>query len=326
MSPEVAAVLGRSQRETFGRTMSELADENPNVLVLDADLANSTKADIFAAAHPDRFLQMGIAEQNMVGVAAGLATQGFIPVVTTFACFAVYRALDQVRVLVAQPHLNVKVAGAYSGLLTGFTGKTHQAIDDLSVMRSMPGMVVIAPADEAETRAALRAAIEYEGPVYLRLTRDPGPLLFAGEETFEIGRARWLRHGADVTIFSTGQETTRVLDAAGILEGRGIRAAVVHVPTIKPLDAELIRRAARATRRIVSAEEHSVIGGLGAAVAEALGEAGGLPHLRLGIQDTWGESASNDDLLERHGLSVERLVESVEGFVDGSAAQANNRE
>jgi transketolase len=321
MSPDAAAVMGRSQRETFGRTISELADENPNVLVLDGDLANSTKADIFAAAHPDRFLQMGIAEQNMVGVAAGLATQGFIPVVTTFACFAVYRALDQVRVLVAQPHLNVKIVGAYSGLLTGFTGKTHQAIDDLSVMRSIPGMVVIAPADEAETRAALRAAIDYSGPVYMRLTRDPGPLLFDGEETFEIGRARWLRHGADVTIFSTGQETTRVLDAAEVLAGRGVKAAVVHVPTIKPLDVELIRRAARATGRIVSAEEHSIIGGLGGAVAESLGEAGGLRHLRLGINDTWGESASNDDLLERHGLSVERLVESIEAFVDDSAAQ-----
>lgn len=319
MSPEAAVVLGRSQRETFGRTLSEVADENPNVVVLDGDLANSTKADIFAAAHPDRFLQMGIAEQNMVGVAAGLATQGFIPVVTTFACFAVYRALDQVRVLVAQPRLNVKIVGAYSGLLTGFTGKTHQAIDDLSVMRSIPGMVVIAPADEAETRAALRAAIDYVGPVYMRLTRDPGPLLFdgifGGGERFEIGRARWLRQGTDLTIFSTGQETTRTLAAAEVLEGRGVKAAVVHVPTLKPLDVELIRQAARAAGRIVSAEEHSVIGGLGGAVGEALGEAGGRPHLRLGIQDTWGESASNDDLLERHGLSVERLVESIAAFV-----------
>ncbi|MGH2465861.1 MAG: transketolase family protein [Candidatus Limnocylindrales bacterium] len=314
MSPD-PSVLGRSQRETFGRTISELADEDPNILVLDGDLANSTKADIVAGAHPDRFLQMGIAEQNMVGVAAGLATQGFIPIVSTFACFAVYRALDQVRVLVAQPHLNVKLVGAYSGLTTGFTGKTHQAIDDLSVMRSIPGMVVIAPADEAETRTALRAAVAYVGPVYVRLTRDPGPLIFDRADAFEIGRARWLRQGADVTIFSTGQQTTRVLQAADLLERRGIEAAVVHVPTLKPLDAELIRRAARATGRIVSAEEHAIIGGLGAAVAEAVGESGGVPQLRLGIQDRWGESASNDDLLERHGLSVARLVESIGAFV-----------
>ncbi len=175
MSAEATPRLGRSQRETFGVTLTELAGGDPRVLVLDGDLANSTRVDIFAAAHPRQFLEMGIAEQNMVGVAAGLATQGFVPIVSTFACFAVYRALDQIRVLIAQPHLNVKIVGGYSGLLTGFTGKTHQAIDDLSVMRSIPGMVVIAPADENETRTALRAAIEYDGPVYMRLTRDPGP-------------------------------------------------------------------------------------------------------------------------------------------------------
>ena len=315
MSPEVGR-LGRSQRETFGLALADLAADNTRLLVLDADLANSTRADIFAAAHPERFLEMGIAEQNMVGVAAGLATQGFIPVVTTFACFAVYRALDQVRILVAQPHLNVKIVGGYSGLLTGFTGKTHQAIDDLSVMRAIPGMVVIASADEVETRTALRAAVEYVGPVYMRLTRDPGPVLFSDEDTFEIGRARWLQHGRDLTIFSTGQQTTRCLMAAELLAARGLHAAVVHVPTIKPLDVDLIRRAAGATGLIVTAEEHSVIGGLGAAVAEVLGEVGSMPHLRLGIKDTWGESASNDALLEKHGLSASRMAESIEAFTE----------
>lgn len=320
MLSDDSTCFGRSQRETFGLTLSEIAQVNSKVVVLDADLANSTRADIFAAAHPARFLQMGIAEQNMMGVAAGLATQGFIPVVSTFACFAVYRALDQVRVLVAQPHLNVKIVGGYSGLLTGFTGKTHQATDDLSVMRSIPGMVVIAPGDETETRTALRAAVEYVGPVYLRLTRDPGRQIFVGEETFEIGRARWLCDGRDVTIFSTGQQTTRVLEALKLLGNRGLSAALVHVPTIKPLDSQLIRNAARATGLVVSVEEHSVIGGLGGAIAEALGEEQPLPLLRLGIQDRWGESASNDALLERHGLSPARLAESVADFVERARA------
>lgn len=315
MLREAPVRFGRSQRETFGLTMSELARENPHILVLDGDLASSTRADIFAGEHPARFLQMGIAEQNMVGVAAGLATQGFVPIVSTFACFAVYRALDQVRVLVAQPHLNVKIVGGYSGLLTGYTGKTHQAIDDLSVMRSIPGMVVIAPADEAETRAALRAAVDYVGPVYLRLTRDPGPQLFAGDEKFEIGPARWLRDGGDVTVFATGAQTPRALEAAELLASRGLNIGVVHVPTIKPLDTDLVRQAARATGRVVTAEEHSIIGGLGGAIAAALGEHDPVPHLRLGIQDTWGESASNDALLERHGLSAARMADSIAAFV-----------
>jgi transketolase len=307
--------IGRSEREEFGLALVDLASTFPKLLVLDGDLANSTRADIFAVAQPSRFLQLGIAEQNMIGVAAGLATQGFLPVVTTFACFAVYRALDQVRVLVAQPRLNVKIVGGYSGLLTGVTGKTHQAIDDLAIMRGIPGMVVIAPADDLETRAALGAALRHDGPVYLRLTRDPGPRIRQAAAEFEIGRAVQLHQGRDVTVFATGQQTARVLQAANVLRSRGIEALVVHLPTMKPLDVEAIVRSSRATGLVVTSEEHQTTGGLGGAVSEVLGEHSPLPILRLGIRDVWGESASNDDLLEKHGLAARPTAEAIEDFV-----------
>jgi transketolase len=304
----------RSEREAYGEMLSELADEDPRIYVLDGDLANSTRADIFALRHPSRFLQMGIAEQNLVGVAAGLATQGFVPFVNTFACFVVYRALDQVRVLVAQPGLNVKFVGAYSGLLTGLTGKTHQAIDDISIMRGLPGMVVIAPGDDIETRAALRAAVAIDGPVYLRLTRDQAPRL-PEHPPFKVGQAVPLIDGRDVTVLATGLQTGRALAATVLLRSRGIEAGVVHVPTVKPLDRDTILRAIAPSGLVVTAEEHSIIGGLGGAVAETLTESRPLPLLRLGIKDTWGESAPNAALLEKHGLSPERMAESIEAFV-----------
>jgi transketolase len=252
----------------------------------------------------------------MVGVAAGLATQGFIPVVSTFACFGVHRALDQMRVLVAQPHLNVKLVGGYSGLLTGLTGKTHQAVDDLAVMRAMPGMAVIAPVDAQETRSALRAAIEFVGPVYVRLTRDPGPIVFNAEYEFRLGRGVQLRKGGDVTVFSTGQQTARALVAADVLAREGIECTVVHMPTVKPLDGDLICEAARSTGVVVTTEEHSIFGGLGGAVAEVLCECEPLPVLRLGMRDTFGESAPNDALLEKYGLSVAQTAEAIAAFVE----------
>ena len=307
--------IGRSEREEFGLALVDFASVFPNLLVLDGDLASSTRTDIFATAQPSRFLQLGIAEQNMVGVAAGLAAQGFLPVVTTFACFAVYRALDQVRVLVAQPRLNVKIVGGYGGLLTGVTGKTHQAIDDLAIMRGMPGMVVIAPADDLETRTALDAALRHHGPVYLRLMRDPGPRIRQAAVKFEIGRAVQLRQGQDVTIFATGQQTARVLQAANLLHRRDVEALVVHLPTVKPLDVETIVRSARATGLVVSSEEHQTTGGLGGAISEILGEHAPVPMLRLGIRDVWGESATNDELLEKHGLAARQTAEAIEDFV-----------
>jgi transketolase len=306
----LAEVTREAQREVFGQYLSELAEEFPNILVLDGDLANSTRADIFAERHPDKFLEMGIAEQNLMGAAAGLATLGFIPFISTFAAFAVKRAADQVRIVVAQPNLNVKITGGYSGLLTGKTGKTHQAVEDLSVMRAMPHMTVIAPADGPEVRGVLRAACEHYGPMYIRLTRDPSPTIFDESYKFEIGKAVVLREGSDVTIISTGVQTVRALEAADILQKEGVSAYVLHVPTLKPLDEEAIVEAARRTGLVVTAEDHTILGGLGGAVAETLGEKHPTLIKRVGMRDTFGESAPDEPLLEKYGLTPRHVAEA----------------
>jgi transketolase len=299
-----------SLREVFGATLSDLAEEFPNVLVLDGDLANSTRADIFAERRPGQFYEMGIAEQNLTGVAAGLATLGFIPFISTFAAFAVKRAADQVRVVVAQPSLNVKITGHYSGILTGKTGKTHQSVEDLAVMRAMPHMTVIAPADGPELRGVLRAACAHQGPMYIRLTRDPSPVIFGPDYRFTLGKAVVLREGGDVAIISTGVQTTRALEAANQLAADGVGVYLLHVPTIKPLDVDAIVAAAAATGRVVTAEDHSVIGGLGGAVAETLGERRPTLLRRVGWQDTYGESGPDDALLEKYGLTPRHIVEA----------------
>lgn len=308
-----------SQREVLGHTLVELAGELDRLVVLDGDLATSTRTDIFAAAVPNRFLQMGIAEQNMVGVAAGLATLGFIPFVTTFACFAVHRSLDSTRVLVAQPALNVKLVGGYSGLLTGLTGKTHQVFDDVAIMRAMPNMTVIVPGDDIEAASAIRAAAAHVGPVYLRLTRDPGPRVVAEGYRFEFGRTHLLRHGADVGLIATGAQSARAMEAASILAAAGIDAGVLHVPTIKPLDEAAIVAFASGVRRVVTTEEATVIGGLGGAVAEVLGRRRPMPVLRHGIEDTFGESAPNEALLDKYRISARWLAEAVRLFVKETA-------
>ena len=304
-----------AQRDAFGDTLVELIDQDERVYVLDGDLANSTKADKISRERPARFLQMGIAEQNMMGVAAGMASCGLIPWLSSFACFLVNRDLDQLRVVVAQPNLPVKIAGAYSGLLTGKTGKTHQEVSDLSVMRAMPNMTVISPADAVEVRAAMITANDCDGPVYIRMTRDPETVVFPSDYTFEIGRTIVVREGSDVTIFSTGAQIVRCLQAADLLVGSGISAHVVHVPTIKPLDAEGIAEAAARTGRVVTAEDHTVIGGLGGAVAEALGELQPTPMLRVGIRDTFGESAANEDLLEKYGITPEHVANAARALL-----------
>jgi transketolase len=301
----------RAMRDAWADTLTELAVDNPDLLVLDGDLASSTRADRFAAAHPDRFLQMGIAEQNMVGVAAGLATLGYVPWLSSFAIFLTHRAVDQVRMLVAQTGANVKIGAAYTGLLTGFTGKTHQDVEDLAIMRAMPGMTVIAPGDATECVAAVRWATNTRGPVYLRLARDAGPDLFDDAYRFEPGRVIRLRDGSDVLIVSTGPQSARCLEAAGILAATGISAGVLHVPCLKPVDAAALAAAARDVRLVVTVEEHTIVGGLGGLVAEILSEHEPRRLVRIGIADTWGESASNDFLLERHGLSPERVAERV---------------
>ncbi len=292
-----------AQRVVFGETLVELADRYPDLLVLDGDLANSTRADIFAAAVPDRFFELGIAEQNLIGVAAGLATVGYVPWISTFAAFIAKRALDQIRVVVAQPHLNVKLCGSYSGILTGKTGKTHQSVEDIAIFRAMPGVVTIAPADAVELRSAMAAMMERPGPTYLRLTRDPSPVIFSPHYRFRIGEGVLLRHGADIGLIGTGVQTVRVLEAAELLAADGIDAAVLHLPTLKPLDVDAIVRLAERTGAIVTAEDHSIIGGLGGAVAETLGEQRPTPLRRVGWQDVYGESGPNDALLEKYGLT-----------------------
>lgn len=304
-----------AQRDAFGDTLVELIDRDERVYVLDGDLANSTKADKISRERPERFLQMGIAEQNMMGVAAGMASCGLVPWLSSFACFLVNRDLDQLRVVVAQPNLPVKIAGAYSGLLTGKTGKTHQEVADISVMRAMPNMTVLAPADAVEVRAAMIAANDSDGPVYIRMTRDPEPVVFPADYSFAIGRTIVVREGSDVTIFSTGAQTVRCLQAAELLAADGVSAHVVHVPTVKPLDERAIADAAARTGRVVTAEDHTIIGGLGGAVAEALGEWHPTPMRRIGIRDTFGESAANEDLLEKYGITSAHVADAARSLL-----------
>jgi len=309
------AMLGAPLRDVFGSAVVDLASEDPRIVLLDADVGNSTRADLFDQAHPDRYLPMGIAEQNMMGVAAGLAAVGFVPVATTFAVFAAKRALDQIRVLIAQTRLPVKIAVGYTGLLTGMTGRTHQVVEDVTIMRAMPNMVVIDPTDEVEMRQALRAAVDHDGPVYLRVYRERTVKVFGPTYRFRLGVAPTLRYGVDVALISSGPQTGRVLLAAEILASEGIDARVIHVPTIKPLDQSAIVEAAAATGLVVTIEEHSVIGGLGGAVAEVLSEHRPTRVIRLGLQDVFGESGPNDALLEKYGLSPERVASQVAAIV-----------
>lgn len=307
---------GKALRVAFGEAVARLGETDPRIVVLDGDLGSSTRADIFEQAHPDRFYQMGIAEQNLLGVAAGMATVGLVPFVSTFACFAVARALDSIRVLIAQPKLNVKITGGYAGLLAGMTGKTHLMFDDVAIMRAMANMVTVCPADEVETRQAITAIAEYEGPVYIRLTRPNTPVLFDDSYRFVLGEATTVREGGDATVFSTGVHTTRVFEAAELLEADGIEITQVHVPTIKPLDEEAIVEAAARTGFVITAEEHTIIGGLGGAVAETLSDRYPVPVKRIGLADTFGESGPNDALLEKYGISVAKTAEAIRRLVE----------
>lgn len=309
--------MGRPMREVFGETLAAIADEDPRVYVLDGDVGSSTRADIFEKAHPDRYLQMGIAEQNMVGTAAGLATMGLVPFVTTFVAFALIRPLDQVRVLVAQPRLNVKLTPGYAGLFTGRTGMSHIIVDDLTIVRAMPNMVAVAPADDVEAAQALRWAAAYEGPCYVRLVRDATQRLFDDSYRFEFGRGVVIREGRDVTLVATGAQTPRVVDAAELLAGRGIEAHVLHVPTIKPIDEAAIVAAAERTGVVISVEEHTIYGGLGGAVAEVLGERRPTRLFRIGLRDVYPESGPNEALLEIYGLSAGRVADQVEAYLRG---------
>ncbi len=304
----MTAQMSQALRVTFGEVVSEIADGDPRIVMVDGDLGSSTRADIFEEAHGDRFFQMGIAEQNMLGVAAGMATVGLIPFVSTFACFAVARALDSVRVLVAQPNLSVKIMGGYAGLLAGMTGKTHLMFDDVSIMRAMPNMTVVAPADDVEARQALHAIVDRDGPAYMRVTRQGALRIFDEDYRFDLGRAVVVREGSDLTLISSGVQTTRVLEAAEILAGQGVDAHVLHMPTIKPIDIQAIVDAAERTGFVITIEEHTIIGGLGGAVAETLAEHSPTPMRFHGIMDVYGESGPDEALLEKYRLSAGQVA------------------
>jgi transketolase len=306
-----------AHRDVFGKTLVALGAEYPELVVLDGDLANSTKADLFADAHPHRFMQMGIAEQNMVSVAAGLATVGLVPWISTFTAFVVKRAADQVRVQVAQTHASVRLVGSYSGLLTNRTGKSHQSIADLTLMRAVPDMVVVAPADGVEAEGAMRALQTYQGPSYLRLNREPARAIFDAGYRFEIGRGVVLREGKDLAIVSTGVQSGRALEAAERLAAEGIDVHVLHLPTVKPLDTAAIVAAAKATGRVLVTEEHTIVGGLGSAVTEVLAELHPVPVRRHGLPDAFAESGADADLLEKYGLTARQVAEAAKAWLTG---------
>jgi len=304
-----------AQREVWGQTLVELGKQYPQLLVLDGDLANSTRAELFENAFPDRFLQMGIAEQNMMGVAAGLAGVGFVPWLSSFAVFLTSRTLDQLRMVVAQPKLNVKLGAGYAGIMTSKTGKTHQEVGDVAVMRALPNMTIIAPADGPELRGAMAAMMEDSSPTYLRLTRDATPVIFDESHKFEIGRVYVVREGSDITIMSYGPQTTRALEAADRLAGEGISAHVVHVPTIKPLDEDAIVAAAEKTGLVLTTEDHNKYGGLGGAVAEVLAQRRPTRMRIHGWQDVFGESGDNDALLDKYGLSSAHVARAARALL-----------
>ena len=302
-------------REAYGDALAEFgADEN--IVVMDADLSKSTKTANFKKVYPERFINSGIAEANMISVAAGLATTGKTVFASSFAMFAAGRAFEQVRNSVGYPHLNVKIGATHAGITVGEDGATHQCNEDISIMRTIPGMVVINPGDAVEARAAVYAAINYNGPVYLRFGRLAVPVV-NDEETFEfeIGKGQQLREGTDVTIVSTGICTAEAIKAAEELEKEGVSAAIVNIHTIKPIDKEILKAAAEKTGCIVTAEEHSIIGGLGSAVCEALAEECPVPVLRVGVNDCFGKSGKAGDLIDEFGLSARFIVEKAKAAI-----------
>lgn len=300
-----------AMREAFGKSLVELGKKNKDVVVLDADLASSTKTSYFAQEFPDRFFQCGIAEQNMMGVAAGLASCGKIPFVTSFAVFVTKRTADQVAISVAYPGLNVKIVGAYTGILNGRTGATHMAGEDIALMRSIPGIVVIDPADANELSQVVEAVARYCGPVYIRETRDEWPDLFDKDYNFKIGKAATIKDGKDAAIISCGVMTSQALAAANDLEKDGISARVVNMSTIKPVDREAIIKSAIDTGAIVTCENHNIYGGLGSAVAEVLVEEAPVPMLRIGIKDVFNECGTNSELLEKFEMDPASIVKTV---------------
>ncbi|HKM33295.1 MAG TPA: transketolase C-terminal domain-containing protein [Lachnospiraceae bacterium] len=303
-------------RESYGNALKELAEEFPDLVVLDADLAAATKTGIFKKAYPDRHIDCGIAECNMVGIAAGMSTIGKIPFVSSFAMFAAGRAFEQVRNSVGYPHLNVKIGATHAGISVGEDGATHQCNEDLALMRTIPGMVVMCPSDDVEARAAVRAALEYQGPVYIRFGRAAVTVFNDRPDYhFEIGKGTVVKEGTDVTIVATGICVESALGAAALLAEEGIHAEVVNICTIKPLDEELIIKSAKKTGKVVTLEEHSVIGGLGSAVCDALCKEYPVTVCKLGMQDVFGESGAASALIEKYGLDAKGVAKSVKDYL-----------
>lgn len=305
----MAEMIKKATRESFGLAVTELAAKNPNIVVLDADLAAATKTEIFKKAYADRFIDVGIAECNMIGIAAGLATTGKIPFAASFAMFSAGRAFEQVRNSVGYPHLNVKVVGSHAGISVGEDGATHQCCEDIALMRTIPGMVVLNPSDHYEMKAAVKAAAEYVGPCYIRLGRLAVESFHNNDDYhFEIGKGITEREGNDITIVATGLMVSEAIKAADQLKKEGISARVLNIHTIKPLDKELIWKAAKETGKLITIEEHNVIGGLGEAVCGTVCEKCPVPVIRMGVQDTFGHSGPALDLLEEFGLCASNIV------------------
>ncbi len=302
-------MAGKPMRQAYGEALVELGKKYQDIVVLDADVASSTRSVVFAQAFPERFFNVGIAEMNMAAMAAGLSTTGKIPFINTFACFMVLRCADPIRSLMAYTNLNVKIAGTYAGLSDSYDGASHHSVMDLAFFRALPHMVVLSPCDGPEAAKAAEAAVLHKGPVYLRLHRNEVPDLTDPKDPFVIGKGRILRDGKDVTVIATGYMVSKAMAAADLLAKEGVSARIVNMPSIKPLDRDLVLRCAAETRGIVTAEEHSIIGGLGGAVAECLAEARPAPMAFVGMNDTFAESGDYEKLLEKYGLSAGRIAE-----------------
>ncbi len=305
----------KATREAYGDTLVELGATMKNLVVLDADLAEATKTCKFKKAYPDRFFDCGIAEGNMMAVAAGLAASGMVPFASSFAMFASGRAFEQVRNMIGYPHLNVKIGATHAGITVGEDGATHQCNEDIALMRTIPGMTIINPADCVEARAAIKAAVEMNGPVYMRFGRYAVPNINTEDYKFEIGKGVELCDGNDVSIVATGLMVGMALDAAKMLKEEGINARVINIHTIKPIDENILVKAAKETGAVVTAEEHNFIGGLGSAVAEVLSEKCPVPILRVGVEDKYGKSGQVPELLEEYGLTAENIAKKAKAAI-----------
>ena len=303
--------IKKATRESYGEALVELGKENKNIVVLDADVSTATKTNMFAKEYPNRFFDMGIAEANMIGTAAGLATCGKIPYVSTFAVFATGRSYDQIRCSIAYPKLNVKICATHSGVTVGEDGATHQMLEDISMMRTMPNMTVMSVCDDAQTKWAVKEISKFNGPVYLRLARMKTAKIYDENQKFEIGKGVQIGEGTDATVFATGVTVEQALIAKKILEEKGVNIRVVDIHTIKPIDRELIIKCAKETKKLISIEDHNIIGGLGTAISEVLTDEYPTKLIRLGVHDTFGKSGKAEKLMEYFGITAKEVIEKI---------------